>query len=305
MEFENLSYIHVLTSPQEFSWENPGNNKVLPSFIFEFINPEVRDKDFHDIFYAELNGNFSLTLSADDFSASNHGDWIDKFLLILCHPNYYKIAKYHIVGYIAPSQHEDSVRMFLDWLTQKSANQGFNILFVDVNSDGMDVNEMFSHVNYINTDKNIEFEQWYLQTLLNRLSILNIFSNAAALPNLLSARRQAETNLQAESPTIYKLLEHLHTEKIEGIRYRQNNETLREELASKNEYLDFILGKFKKGQGVEGVEFNQAMQIKQFYYNEYELLPLWYKRFGHILKVILGKRTFKSLFDDNVEKYKK
>ncbi|MEJ8816638.1 hypothetical protein [Lacibacter sp. H407] len=44
--------------------------------------------------------------------------------------------------------------------------------------------------------------------------------------------------------------------------------------------------------------------IVNFYKNEYEILPLWYKRLGHILKVITGKRTFRSLYDDNSKKYK-
>jgi hypothetical protein len=36
--------------------------------------------------------------------------------------------------------------------------------------------------------------------------------------------------------------------------------------------------------------------ILNWYEKEYEVLPLWYKRFGHILKVLTGKRSFKSLF---------
>jgi hypothetical protein len=48
----------------------------------------------------------------------------------------------------------------------------------------------------------------------------------------------------------------------------------------------------------------QIAELLNFYKNEYEILPVWYKRFGHILKVIMGKRTFRSLFNDNVKKYK-
>jgi len=36
--------------------------------------------------------------------------------------------------------------------------------------------------------------------------------------------------------------------------------------------------------------------IQQWYDSEYETLPLWYKRFGHVVKVLKGKRSFKSLF---------
>ena len=36
--------------------------------------------------------------------------------------------------------------------------------------------------------------------------------------------------------------------------------------------------------------------ILSWYEKEYEVLPLWYKRFGHIIKVMTGKRSFKSLY---------
>ncbi|MFN4313884.1 MAG: hypothetical protein ACK4E0_06310 [Chitinophagaceae bacterium] len=48
----------------------------------------------------------------------------------------------------------------------------------------------------------------------------------------------------------------------------------------------------------------QLRAISEFYRTEYEILPTWYKRFGHIIKVLMGKRSFRSLFNDNVKKYK-
>lgn len=48
----------------------------------------------------------------------------------------------------------------------------------------------------------------------------------------------------------------------------------------------------------------QTRRILEFYHSEYEVLPLWYKRFGHIIKVLTGKRSFKSLFDDKAKKGK-
>jgi hypothetical protein len=53
-----------------------------------------------------------------------------------------------------------------------------------------------------------------------------------------------------------------------------------------------------------------SMQKKQtadnveWYHQEYEVLPIWYKRLGHIIKVLIGQRTFRSLFSDKVKKYK-
>jgi hypothetical protein len=43
-------------------------------------------------------------------------------------------------------------------------------------------------------------------------------------------------------------------------------------------------------------EHNRANEILAWYRKEYEILPAWYKKFGHIVKVAMGKRTIKSLF---------
>ena len=44
------------------------------------------------------------------------------------------------------------------------------------------------------------------------------------------------------------------------------------------------------------IERNRANAILEWYRKEYEILPRWYKKFGHVIKVFKGKRTFKSLF---------
>ncbi|MGC4035404.1 MAG: hypothetical protein QM764_05535 [Chitinophagaceae bacterium] len=43
-------------------------------------------------------------------------------------------------------------------------------------------------------------------------------------------------------------------------------------------------------------EHKRANAILDWYKAEYEVLPSWYKKFGHLIKVAIGKRTFKSLF---------
>ena len=44
---------------------------------------------------------------------------------------------------------------------------------------------------------------------------------------------------------------------------------------------------------------SEYYEIKRWYEQEYEVLPLWYKRVGHIIKAIIGKRDFKSFFEKN------
>lgn len=47
---------------------------------------------------------------------------------------------------------------------------------------------------------------------------------------------------------------------------------------------------------LNGTIDNQAKQIQNWYDKEYEVLPSWYKRIGHIIKVAQGHRSLKSLF---------
>lgn len=49
---------------------------------------------------------------------------------------------------------------------------------------------------------------------------------------------------------------------------------------------------------------SQAVSLQNYYNNEYEVLPRWYKQLGHVLKVISGKRTLHSLFDKKAKKYR-
>lgn len=59
-------------------------------------------------------------------------------------------------------------------------------------------------------------------------------------------------------------------------------------------YLSFIaLGK-KVGEA-------EYYNLREWYHNEYEVLPLWFKRLGHIIKVVTGKRSLKSLFPRRVK----
>ncbi len=52
------------------------------------------------------------------------------------------------------------------------------------------------------------------------------------------------------------------------------------------------------------VQEKEYYEVLNWYHTEYETLPLWYKRLGHIIKAIMGKRSFRSLFNDNIKKNK-
>ncbi len=49
---------------------------------------------------------------------------------------------------------------------------------------------------------------------------------------------------------------------------------------------------------------SMASRLQHYYNNEYENLPVWYKKLGQIIKTISGKRSLRSAFDKNSKKYK-
>lgn len=46
-------------------------------------------------------------------------------------------------------------------------------------------------------------------------------------------------------------------------------------------------------------QLDKESQIADWYYHQYEVLPGWYKKIGHLIKAVLGKRSFKSLLQRN------
>jgi hypothetical protein len=117
------------------------------------------------------------------------------------------------------------------------------------------------------------------------------------LPEVLNIIKQSETLIEKEIPQTYHLLKECGKlkEKEQEMLFKIGLQE--EELNSVNKYHLYYNAsdtRYKR----------QITELLSFYKNEYEILPTWYKRLGHIIKVIMGKRTFHSLFNDNVKKYK-
>ena len=102
------------------------------------------------------------------------------------------------------------------------------------------------------------------------------------------------SNLLSRHPIIRNGIERFISEKNQLSEHRSRNSDLEEKLANAEKTIEVIRTKYK----------DDYENLFKWYHNEYEILPLWYKRCGQILKVLMGKRTFRSLFSDDVKKYK-
>jgi hypothetical protein len=104
--------------------------------------------------------------------------------------------------------------------------------------------------------------------------------------------QQAESDLAHRFPPLYSLIRINEGLNKELGQLRTKYASTEAELHYQKQYLEILRSD------------HPTREIQDYYTREYEILPLWYKRFGHLLKVFTGKRTFRSLFRDDVKKYK-
>lgn len=113
----------------------------------------------------------------------------------------------------------------------------------------------------------------------------------AVIPTLVNSLEGMEAGFAQAHPTLYATIGRLQTSEAERDRLTALNRGLASELDSQRQFVEVL----RSG--------HAAKEIQEYYNREYEILPLWYKRAGHLLKVLTGKRTWRSLFRDDVKKY--
>lgn len=142
-----------------------------------------------------------------------------------------------------------------------------------------------------------KLESWYPAFLERegdfRKLVLFIKDHKETEWDVYSEMEGIEHEYKKTNPHLFNLIE---TRMRFGRKLEENEirvQGLRKELESKEAYVSNLQ-----------IPQTDLKKVVDFYYYEYEILPLWYKRLGHILKVISGKRNFKSLFNEKVKKYK-
>jgi len=116
--------------------------------------------------------------------------------------------------------------------------------------------------------------------------------NGAGLQSLAEAINTAECHLKTNQPGLYELAAEMQMLLNDHETLKKKYQAAENEINNYKSHLEIMRSA------------HQAKELQEYYNNEYEVLPLWFKRLGHIVKVITGKRHFRSLFSDNVKKYK-
>ncbi len=250
----------------------------------------------HIEFYTLANISFSLYFNA------NFKDWpsdknqqqqvLDKLIQLFFHPNFEKNLNTPVI--FADAEMSASNQVFFNQLNTYCKAQAFEeCINLSVCSEKAQLTA--TSCLKLELNKPAELHLYYLKYIQelyynNYLCLIN--TAVQDWPLYLSALSNIETEFQTESPAIFQLILSFMQASKQKNQLNWENKLLQEDLNNQKTYLSIIKSK------------DESLKILKFYENEYEILPLWYKRLGHVLKVIMGKRSFRSLFDNNVKKYK-
>lgn len=257
-------------------------------FYLSYLNNFLNLKEINDAYcFFSLNNfkNFSISILADHQLSNGNLSAIIPFLFI---PSYYNIGNKKIINIIC----NDS-NTFLSYkkkLCDLAAKQGIcNLLISQLNTTITNAEKdrgltLSSNIIYNDIES---FKLDYQKVLSADPFVSNNFyvlNSENVFNNLGLFLKTQEEIIKNTYPLNYQMalkIELLQNENLNIILY---NSFLKEELNNYKEHLEILKSS------------HQAKAIQDYYQEQYEILPLWYKRVGHLIKVLTGKRTFKSLF---------
>jgi hypothetical protein len=233
---------------------------------------------------------FTIVLPGKNFSPQNLIDAdIEKIIALFFEPTYYLINGKPVV-FLSDNAADLE---FIEKLSEKSAKQGLHLsIFRTKSIESIDDtgNQFAFEIRSSGFDYGAIVENWLSRFLdgKNPGEIHFLFEKSnPALPGILSALREKEV-------TLFKTQHY----KFASIAYQQ--QALIDEYKGE---LDIKRSTEKDIQNYLSLQKKQTADNVEWYHNEYEILPTWYKRIGHVIKVMMGKRTFRSLFSDKIKKY--
>lgn len=210
------------------------------------------------------------------------------------HPRFEKLNNRPALFFNEHSKNNAAIDQFIKAINASCLSQGFDGIEVVYLHEKSDPAYTFSILHSFK-DAN-HFQEIYYQLLVKELYVTRYLGviglQKQTFSDIINLQLKTEKKLIENYPVLYLFMkQHFNFSKQIPL-LEEELKYLKSDLENQKIYLQL----FK--------DQDEALKIDNFYYNEYEILPLWYKKIGHIIKVVTGKRTFRSLFDNNVKKYK-
>jgi hypothetical protein len=235
---------------------------------------------------------FAVLMSGEGFDTGKKYDsYAEKVIGLFFQPCYY-LVNYQPLLFI--TNKTAGFSGFLKSLAEKSAKQGLgNIHLLETKTSGQDDGNpgQFAYsINGEEKDYGPFVKNWLRQSVANR--------NPTEIHFLVSAENEMSAifNKMKEKENDLKKTE----EYILAEAFYQRQQLIDEY----KHQLSLRINSEKDAQAYLRIQKEERASGLKWYHYEYEILPLWYKRVGQLIKVLMGKRSFKSLFSDNVKKYK-
>ena len=283
------------------------NKMVLPYYT---LNASLlQNRDYMDITQLKLNilvqDEVELTRDLYPFISSIKNDYILSFslsLLLEASANTDLLAKIYLLLILNNSCKEHKIIPIFSDINYAESHVNIEILKLylsqqgitdiefpvfDLSLNGNQIGENCSLLvqqNQYNYSQN-QFVESNQNANVSIIASTDVINNLATLSDLKKNLVLYEKNNLANTSILRYYIE---IEEFESERKLWKQRTL--------VYQDF-LSLSKK------VQEKEYYEVLDWYHQQYEILPLWYKQLGHVIKVITGKRSFRSLFDDKVKKY--
>lgn len=234
---------------------------------------------------------FSLTttrvcLWIDEQIYHKHEQKISRLSFILYSPNYlfnYNKAVIYFVG-DRTGRYESSKQA----LSNSVGSLGFTFCLRDVESwtqSGINDGQWFLQTNDERMSKE-ELSNFYFDLLTRKFfighDICIICSDQKKLPQILDTISETEKQIIQSHTQLHEFYHSYRILRKQLERLSNENEQLQIDLTNQKKYLAILRNE------------KEMEKIIEFYHKEYEVLPLWYKRFGHMIKLVTGKRKIRS-----------
>ncbi|HKO82395.1 MAG TPA: hypothetical protein VJU78_18425 [Chitinophagaceae bacterium] len=264
-----------------------GEDSIYFSFL---VNPSIKESLDKLYIFSEKStlSRFSLTLDIHEVPIEESIKFVTAFLFLPC---YLRIEQQPVINLSGTSQEllVKTKSAFSAYLS----SQGFNNVIINLVTSSVDQPENNGCRLFTSSSVLLKYYKQVLQSdqFYNNSVFFYAHSMEVCRETLLLLR-QAESEFKESYPTLYRLADNNRILERELGGLRKKIAFTETELNHQKQYNDILRSE------------HSTKELQRYYDQEYEILPKWYKRFGHILKVITGKRTFRSLFSDEVKKYK-
>jgi hypothetical protein len=277
-----------------------GDDSIIISFVIDSIE-SVEKLNLTAIHHALLLKNknvyFLFHFNLSDNNTKSFIQAMDKqtgiFMQFFFHPKYYCVEDKPAISVEGERGATQEIKEVISNLRRQAVEQGFSDLHpIYFTGTGYIHNEEMN-ILYGENEALNNFSTAYYE-LLSRHYYVSKYIGVRSMidKGFTKALAATEAKISENEPVLFNHLLKFCQLKKAVVQLRNDIGAANEDLINQKAYLKIL-----KDQ-------DEAIKINEFYHNEYEVLPLWYKQFGHLIKAVMGKRTWGSLFNDNVKKYK-